>query len=190
MNLIDSIAVEGFWGDRQLSLTLHDDVSFLIGPNGSGKTTLINLVAATLNADFLTLDRMPFTKITVTLKEVNGRKKPSITVEKEARTNLPFPSIRYSIRDAASAKAEQYSLEELEEQMLFRDRRFARRRLHPSRRGTSSVVEHLTKLVNVSWLSIHRTTLLSERGEDTSYESTVDKKLDDISNQFVRYFSV
>ena len=189
MNHIEKINVDGFWGDRQLSLALHPDVNFLIGINGSGKTTLINLVAAALNADFWTLDRIPFNKIQIHLSEVEGRKKPSITVVKTDKIDPSLPAIKYYIKDSASRKPEEYSINELEQQRLFRYSQTVRRRFVYRHIALNRVVKHLDKLVNVSWLSIHRTTLMVEPGEDSSYESTVDKKLHDISNHFVRYFS-
>ena len=189
MNRIDTINVKGFWGNRDLSLSLHPDVNFLIGINGSGKTTLINLVAAALSADFWTLDRLPFKQVEIRLAAVSGRKKPSILVEKTEHARHPPPAIAYSIRDTASGRAKHYSMDEFEARRRYRYMRTSVRRLPAPPIFLNRVVEHLNRLVNVSWLSIHRTTLMSERGEDTSYESTVDKKLGDISNQFVRYFS-
>ena len=189
MNRIDTINVSGFWGDRDLSLSLHPDVNFLIGINGSGKTTLINLVAAALSADYWTLDRLPFKQVEIRLAAVSGRKKPSILVEKIDDARHPRPAIKYSIRDTSSGRAEHYSMDEFEARRRSRYMRTGSRRLPAPPIFLNRVVEHLNRLVNVSWLSIHRTTLMTERGEDSSYESTVDKKLDDISNQFVRYFS-
>lgn len=189
MNRIDTIKVKGFWGNRDLSLSLHSDVNFLIGINGSGKTTLINLVAAALSADFWTLDRLPFKELEISLAAVSGRKKPSISVEKSNHPRHPPPAIKYSIRNSASEKAEHYSMDDFEARRRFRYVRTGGRRVFAPPVFHHRVVEHLNQLVNVSWLSIHRTTMMTERGEDSSYESTVDKKLDDISNQFVRYFS-
>ena len=190
MNRIETIKIKGFWGDQEISLTLHPDVNFLIGMNGSGKTTLINLVAAALTADFLTLDRMPFSEMEIRLAEVQGRKKPSITVKKADQEGLlSSPAIKFSIKDSASGEAKEYPMDGPE--LSWNLRYSPLRNLKFSTRSNiqSSLVEHLSQLVNVSWLSIHRTTLKSEPGEDSSYESTVDKKLDDISNRLNRYFS-
>ena len=68
MNKIDKVRIDGFWIDKTVEFKLKDDVNFLIGVNGSGKTTIINLVAATLNADFATLDRFQFKKNTCGFK--------------------------------------------------------------------------------------------------------------------------
>ncbi|MFH7018678.1 AAA family ATPase [Flavobacterium sp. FlaQc-47] len=56
MRKISKVSIDGFWGDKTVSLEFNEDINFLIGVNGSGKTTIINLIAASLNADFATLD--------------------------------------------------------------------------------------------------------------------------------------
>jgi predicted ATP-dependent endonuclease of OLD family len=40
MNYIESVVVEGFWGERSLDFKFNDDVNFIIGINGSGKQPL------------------------------------------------------------------------------------------------------------------------------------------------------
>ncbi len=54
----------------------------------------------------------------------------------------------------------------------------------------SSLSAKIKDLVTVNWLSVHRTPLSAERTrEDRSYESTVDQRLEAISNDLVRFFS-
>ncbi len=50
-------------------------------------------------------------------------------------------------------------------------------------------MEHLSTLVNVSWLSIHRTTTPYRSGEEKSFESSIDQKLNELSDNLIRYFS-
>jgi len=188
MNFINKVVISGFWGDRDIEFDFYDDVNFLIGINGSGKTTVINLVVAALKADFSTLDRIEFDKITVTLKESNGRKKPEVSVLKKEIAGSPFRAIEYSIKNSASEKANVYSLDDFEERMTYRDipRHMLSREMR--RMYGSSIVEHLNKLSQVSWLSVHRASPADER-ERKPFESTVDRKLDELSNRLVRYFS-
>lgn len=189
MNFIDKVSIEGFWGDRTLEFDFNEDVNFLIGINGSGKTTAINLIVSVLRADFQVLDKVDFDKIKVTLKETNGRKKPEVVVIKKDIEGIPFRSIEYRIKNSASEKAEVYSLDEYEEHLRYRE--FPRRLISREMRNLygESIIEHLNKLIEVSWLSVHRAAPIEER-ERRPYESTVDRKLDELSNRLVRYFSI
>ncbi len=189
MNILRGVDIYGFWGKKDFSIPFHSDVNFLIGPNGSGKTTVINLVSAALSADFRTLDRLPFRKITLHLKEARGRKRPFIEINKKLIRKSPFAHIVYRISPKASEKPKEYSLDDIEEQRLLRryHTRYQREIYTYTLRG---VIEDLRKLVNVSWLSIHRSEIGEGISEEESYGSTVDKKLSDLSNQFVKYFSV
>ena len=99
MNYIESVDIEGFWGEHPISFNFHDDVNFIIGINGSGKTTAVNMVVAALTADFSELDRLEFSKITIKLKSKGSRKKPSVTISKKPNKEGPFPSIQYEIKD-------------------------------------------------------------------------------------------
>ena len=63
MSILKTFTVSRLWGEKDLSLSFHEDVNFLDPQcNGSGKTTVINLIAAALSADFHTLDRVNFRK--------------------------------------------------------------------------------------------------------------------------------
>jgi predicted ATP-binding protein involved in virulence len=187
MNYIESVDIEGFWGEHPISFNFHDDVNFIIGINGSGKTTAVNIVVAALTADFSELDRLEFSKITIKLKSKGSRKKPSVTISKKPKKEGPFPSIQYEIKESASDKPITLSLDDYEEQMMLR--RYPRHILEREifRRQGLSVNSTLKKLVNVSWLSVNRSS--SNIEEDERGESTVDSKLKELSNRLVRYFS-
>ena len=189
MNKIDRVEIKGFWGDRELKIDFFPDVNFFIGVNGSGKTTVINIIAAALSADFTTLDRLPFELIRIELSEVGGRKKPSIEVEKVRNEESPYPNITYRIREKASEKYRAYSLDEFEEETLRR-RRMPSRQYHLfMRQMNRGILAKLQSLVNVSWLSIHRAAT-SRNSPEESYESSVDQKLDELSTELGKYFSV
>lgn len=86
---VAKIDVHGFWGRYRVSTPIFPNVTFLIGENGSGKTTLINLIAACLAADFLTLDKLTFRKVEITLISVTDRRrKPKIVVEKKVEPRV------------------------------------------------------------------------------------------------------
>lgn len=188
MNVIERVQIKGLWDSHDLTVDFNRDINFLIGVNGSGKTTVINIVAAALNADFQTLDRMPFQSIKIDLAEVEGNKKPSIEVEKKQREKSPYPMVEFRIKPNQSDNALTFTLDELEEMRAIRGapRSYYLRHLQAA---TRSVVDTVKSIVNASWLSIHRTTAPSRLNEERSFESTVDQKIDELSNGFVKFFS-
>ena len=94
---VESIKVIGFWGRYKIETRLRSGVTFFIGENGTGKTTLINLIAAALSADFLTLDKLPFKSIELKLKSKTDRRKPRISVQKRRDEATGIESIEYDI---------------------------------------------------------------------------------------------
>ncbi|WP_233010019.1 AAA family ATPase [Rheinheimera faecalis] len=189
MNVIDSVHVEGFWGERTLNFEFYGDVNFVIGINGSGKTTAINIIVAALTADFPELDRLEFTRIAIKLKSALNRKRPSVIITKKPNQATPFSAIEYEIRESASEKPLKLSLDDFEEQMMLRryPRHFIDREVF--RRNGHSLNRSLEGLVNVSWLSVHRSSGSKDDYEGEKEISTVDRKLKELVNRLVRYFS-
>ncbi|MCK4256889.1 AAA family ATPase, partial [candidate division WOR-3 bacterium] len=186
MNILESVCIENLWGRHKVDLSLHPSVNFLIGPNGSGKTTIINLIVAALTADFRPLLQTPFSTIEIKLKQVSGRKKPSIRLEKVMSQEHGSVSIRYKIRDVATAKWEEYPLEDIEE---FTRYRYMIRRRHLFVKGTPDITglkKRLEGFYKLTWLSIHRAKSFRQQEEEDTYDSTVDSKLMALSNEFVR----
>ncbi len=196
MNKIKKVIITGFWGDKTVTLDLKSDVNFLIGVNGSGKTTIINLIAATLNADFSTLDRLQFTKISIYLEDSvfeDITKSAFIEVEKSDKANSPYPNILFKIKKYTNKNPKEYYLNELEEQQLIRyphDYNYLIERRHLGRHTYQGDVNlALKELVNVTWLSIHRTNSYARRREEKSFESTIDLKIEELQNDLIKYFS-
>jgi len=190
VNTLDRIEIAGLWGSRDVDLRLRGNVNFLIGPNGSGKTTVINAVVAALAADVRALAHLRFETIRITLKAVQGRKKPIVEVRKTTDSADAPESITYFIRSSTSAKPDSYALDEMDDFFRYsvaRRRRVAFRRRFPSEANT--IRERLDELFRLSWLSIHRSKSFRHLEDEDSYDSTVDNKLSDLSNEFVRYFS-
>src|SRR4051812_26967166 len=124
MNKIENVKITKFWGDKDVNIDFNKDVNFLIGVNGSGKTTVINLIAATLKADFKTLDRIQFETIEITLFPLlNSKKKYEnaiIKVEKIQRENSPFPRIDFLLKTYGSNVFKKFLLDDIEEDLFYR----------------------------------------------------------------------
>lgn len=184
MRKIESVIIENFWGDKTVTLNFNDDVNFLIGVNGSGKTTIINLVAACLNADFSTLDKAQFSRIKVDFFSENEKKndKTFIEVVKKEKADSPYPNIIFNIKLPTETKARTFRLNELEEEMLFRyPHELRRQRLHMSGQLNRDINISLQSFVNLTWLSIHRTSR-SHNQDEKSFESSIDQKIKELSS--------
>ncbi len=189
MNFLETVIIRKLWNIHNIELKLNPNVNFLIGPNGSGKTTIINLIVAAMTADFQSLIQIPFHSIEIRMAEFNGRKKPAIRVVKKWSQDRSSFSIQYKLREAASANWQNYSLEDIEELYRYRYLTRKRRQYMESTPEVASLKERLTEFYKLSWLSIHRSKSFRKQEEEDTYDSTVDNKLMDLANEFVRYFS-
>jgi predicted ATPase len=190
MHHITKVSVEGFWETYDFEFDVNRDTTFFIGQNGSGKTTLINLVAAALTADLRTLAKIPFKRIVIAFGPSKNKISPYVSIQKIQRKNRPFESIEYRLlNSSAGSKEVKYTLDEAEEDFFYR--RMVRPDDFPVeyyRRMQRGLVPELKSLFSVNWLSVNRINTLSAAGEK-QFESSVDRKLDALSNELVRYFS-
>jgi ABC-type ATPase involved in cell division len=152
------------------------------------------LIAAALSADFATLDRFLFKKITITLRsrdEIKG-KNGFIEVEKTEQKNTPFPSIVFRIKKQNESQKE-YLLDVIEREQIIRfpnDQPTIQRITRRSGQFERDIHFALRQIVNVSWLSIHRTNTPYKNREERNFESTIDQKILELSNDLIRYLSV
>lgn len=190
MNYIESIEIEGFWGTKNVSLKLHEDLNFLIGPNGSGKTTIINLVSAVLRADIPALYSVQFDRVIIRLKAIGANKKPIIEVAKIVDKKMGSFELQYTVREKSSDKGTKYGVEGPYDERVYRDYKMGRSRRYMEAGARLSSI--LADLVEVNWLSIHRSTTDMERRtrREEGFESSVDQKLHEISRAFSQYFSL
>jgi predicted ATPase len=194
MRKIESVIIENFWGDKTVTLEFNDDINFLIGVNGSGKTTIINLIAATLKADFSTLDKAQFCKIKVNFFSDSKIKHDSayIEVTKREKEASPFPNIIFNIKLPNEPKPKTFKLNEIEEETFFRyPKEIYRQRMHMLGGQLGHDINlALQSLVDLTWLSVHRTSKNSFHQEEKSFESSIDKKVNELSTELVKYFGV
>jgi predicted ATPase len=165
-------------------------VTFFIGQNGTGKTTFINLLAAALTADFRTLDKIPFNRLEIILKPKIKGERPAIVVTKTKEKDRTFEVVNYIITPGGVDQKEfSFSLDDAEEQIMLRRLRHDPRYFEHYKRFQSGLLPVLTDLVKVNWLSIHRMSPQDRPRDDRTFESTIDQKLEGLSNDLVRYFS-
>ncbi|WP_458374748.1 AAA family ATPase [Pseudomonas laurylsulfatiphila] len=191
MNILKSFTIEGLWGDGPLiKSNLDDKFNFLIGQNGTGKTTVINLIAAVLTGDFDKLDRIPFKKITLVLKEVKGRKNPTIEVSKNKSAERLYSGIKYLFRASTKDDPVDLSIEAFDTEGFYRNMppHMARSRVYRER--VEQAKYQLSQQIKVSWLSVHRNNNEElKTAEERRFLPAIDQKLRDLNNNLVRYFS-
>ncbi|WP_097091100.1 AAA family ATPase [Novosphingobium sp. Chol11] len=196
MHTIKSIEVLGFRGQsKPIYIELSRDANFIIGRNGAGKTTLIHLINAVLANDIAALSRGKFKSVTIKFQRDDDRKVPSVRVERLDES--VGGGINYYIKDSSRADEHEYPV-------LRREVR--RIRIGPSGRIVNSVrdvppvanssgvplTERLKSLYNFTWLSLQRRQESEVDDEfDTvdEYSNDVDRKLNQVFNDLVRYFS-
>lgn len=195
MHFIKSIRIEGFWGDKSVNIDFDPEVNFLIGVNGSGKTTIINLISAILRCDYSYLAHSPFNFAEIRLGSHQHKKIPVIEVEKDSSSKARFSQIDFRVRDMVSGERTTYSPDDFYTQMDLlqhyeEDYLRSRRHNRKSYEHRQELLERLNSLVNITWLSIHRSSVSRQRSDEESYDTTVDRKTQEIANSFARYFSL
>nr|WP_321411904.1 AAA family ATPase [uncultured Allomuricauda sp.] len=190
MYFINRLKISGFWGEKKVDIKFGPTENFLIGVNGSGKTTIINLLAGCIEADFFTLDRIQFDKVTVYLTGSSNKKnKARIIVTKEENDKTPFQNILFQIYKGRDLSFE-INLDDLEEDRLIRKRSYQRQVHFGDRRSHQKDLHfELAQLFNTSWLSIHRFKTNFRRHEERSHESLVDQKLSQFLENFNSYLN-
>lgn len=186
MNYIRKVQIDDFWGDKKVVLEFTQNENFLIGVNGSGKTTIINLIASAINADFITLDRIEFKKITIYLTPYNSKvNKTKIVVTKTYDEYSSYNEITFDIYQGRE-KYRSYNLNSLQEERIIRNKHIFTKNLFQNRKDLDF---ELSKLFNTSWLSINRTNDKFKKNDDNSFESLIDLKLFEFNHQLSGYLA-
>ncbi len=185
MSILKSATLEGVWGERDFRLVFHPDVNFLIGPNGSGKTTAINLIAAALSADHDSLSRIPFSKLTCLLqdsKEPVREHRVSVARVADRSTLLGNHYFEYEITRGGEEQSFELGTHPFRDWTLL-----GSQIMHPTKSQISA--ETLLEMVRIKWLSVHRTSSKARSSDAPSTDSSVDRRLAQLGNLLVRYFS-
>lgn len=178
---LKDVTIEGFWGQHKIESNFNPDVNIFIGRNGTGKTTFINLLQAVISVDLELLYTLQFESITINLFE--GQKKRKIEVTKIA-SELRYKELQYQIGTTKNR------LPILPDQDLkYIGRRSGR--MHPKfYREIQDIKSKMRKLINVSYLSVHRDNILKddprELRRDEIYNA-IDIRLDELIGELTSY---
>jgi predicted ATPase len=176
---LKDVTIEGFWGQHSITTDFNEDVNIFIGRNGTGKTTFINLLQALISVDLELLHTLQFERIIVNLK--NGKKTRKIEVEKIA-DNLQYKEIRYKIG------AKKHILPIIPPRELkYVSRRNGR--FHPKfYREIQEIKSSISKLINVSYLSVNRdTTDEFKENKREEISNIIDARLEELISDLTTY---
>jgi len=179
MFVIKRVEIDGFWGALNLRTDFHSNVNVFIGHNGTGKTTFINILQAILTVDLDLLQTLQFDQVRLWL--ISHKKPRKMTVEKLTE-DITFDKIKFKIGRRLFYLP-----------LLPKDSDFRRRRM-PSKfiEQYSELREAVAKLVNISWLSVHRELLEEEYRETytrrvSTEKNPVDRRIDELMKRLTSY---
>lgn len=176
---LKSAQIKSFWGTRNIELNFNSHSNFLIGINGSGKTTVVNLIVACLEADFEYLMVSEFSEVTISLRAEKSNRVASLKISKND------DQISFYFKENSKDNYTSILNEEINE-----FRRYSNHYRNDFRRR-NIILRDSTKLLtlfNISWLSVHRTKT-DYREIRKEYDSSIDLKVNELSNELVRLFS-
>ncbi len=191
---ISNVEVTAFRGnDVNITIPLNNEVNFLIGRNGTGKTSLINLIAAALTVDVRGLIQSDFKSLRFKLRRSGDRSRPIIEVSR-TYSESNGPGVTYGIAEGSSRERKLFELRFSDMRTPWLQASYARlARIQRSPESSDDVLSRtksaIEKLVQVSWLSVHRATSSSADDNDEKFASPVDRRLQQVSRDFGIYFS-
>jgi len=191
MLLIDSVEVNGLWGEKDIKIDLKKDYNFLIGDNGTGKTTVINLIVSVLKVDLNKLWRTNFNEITIKLSDKSQKSNLDIYVRK-GEDEHDYDMINYIIEtlDKNEPKSFLFRNRVTQKSTMIIDEEYILRR-ESRRKIPDELSEILENKIKLSWLPVSRSDN-NETDHDyrTNHFSSVDSRLRLFSSGFIRYASM
>lgn len=193
MYRIINIQIDGFIGQSDsLSFPVDGEVNFFIGRNGTGKTRLMNLLNSALSADLFNLMRIQFSKIEFKMGRSGERSRPYIRITKHIAEDQE-PLLLFEIAMSARSKAQTFKFDASDLHDRWYRPSFAfhmkRRFVSDEENSLQALKVAMSNLVQLSWISVHRAASESPKEGERKFESSVDRKLDQVARDFGVYFS-
>ncbi len=192
MHKLKSIEVTGFRGQANpIKITLKPDANFIIGRNGTGKTTFINLLNAGLTVDLPALRETKFIAIDFKFKRNGARNTPHIRIHKSPNDFEPI--ITYSVRENSKEDFQDFEILTARSRAQNFSEHSKRAFLNAS--NIKRLKDRISVIFDTTWLSLQRSSEAVETDdveivlEENDTRSDVDRKLDHVINELVRYFS-
>jgi predicted ATPase len=178
---IKKVSIHKLWGVKNIEVDFDNNVNIFIGANGTSKTTFLNLIEATLLCDLQTLYNIEFSKIEIELN--TDYNLTTIIVKKLNDIQSYRQCFEYNIIG---------EMDEMYEIFYEGDYRFFIRRGSNSYGEYKIVKDKLSKLLNISWLSINRDDSFDyeyyrRREYDDRLINSVDKKIEELAKELIGY---
>ncbi|WP_147200724.1 AAA family ATPase [Pantoea sp. CCBC3-3-1] len=197
MLLIDSVEVNGLWGEKTVNLALNKDYNFLIGDNGTGKTTIINLLVSSLKVDLSKLWVIKFDEIIIKLSDIKKNNYMEIYVRKGEDDNN-YDMINYIVE---TSKENEENEENETKSFLFRNRNNQKSnviidedyiiRRESRRKIPEELTEILARKIKLSWLPVSRSDSNEiEYDYRSKQQNPVDFRLNIFTSGFIKYASM
>lgn len=182
--IIESVDIDGFWGNKKAVAQFNQDVTIFIGLNGTGKSTFVNLIAATLSLDLAQLSSLQFETIRIKLSDRKTKRTRTIKVSRQTSDDsIGVDTYEYRVGNRS------YRLFTEPRIVRSRDRLEAYRRLSPHiREEQLKLKKELSTLVEISQISVYRQSYDQSLEYDTRQRfSAVDERLKQLFEKFARY---